>query len=307
MFLQRETYVNRKIPLNGFLNVQIGSLKNLKAGINNIQYLTSLNKDPELNESIHDRTVTSVRLGKQVDSREAVDKHRALANIMRDGLNLGVQISLFDESPALKEKFGTQESRVILKTLSPIFDDEFEFKLKMDTDIFEYLKTKRAIFEVRHYFTEDEQTFLKLGQSMVEDSEASSDFDTKERDFITLGYAKVPLINLLTQSTGFSGEIQVLDDFSQHLGSLELGLSLNHQSRKRRPVVQRSDNHEITNDLQRMTLIDTKKDNSDLLANDYVLSFSFIELVTRRKRSPYIPEHPQQRMTLYLRFTYLSK
>ena len=74
MFLQKETYVNRKIPLNGFLNIQIGELKGLKNSLDNIEYLTSLNKDPELNTSVHDRTFVSSLCTKKNDKREAVDK-----------------------------------------------------------------------------------------------------------------------------------------------------------------------------------------------------------------------------------------
>lgn len=61
MFMQRETYVNRKIPLNGYLNLFIGGIKNLKDGMNNIHYLTALNKTPDLQTSIHDRTFVSTQ------------------------------------------------------------------------------------------------------------------------------------------------------------------------------------------------------------------------------------------------------
>lgn len=36
MYMQRETFVNRKVPLNGYLDLFIGGIKNLKEGINNI-------------------------------------------------------------------------------------------------------------------------------------------------------------------------------------------------------------------------------------------------------------------------------
>ena len=74
---------------------------------------------------------------------------------------------------------------------------------------------------------------MKLGHV---DNESGSEFDTEERDFLTLGYAKIPLMQLLTNSNGFNGEVKILDEFSQNLGSLEVSLSLNHQSKIREPI-----------------------------------------------------------------------
>lgn len=76
MFMQRETYVNRKIPLNGFLTLFIGGIKNLKEGMNNIHYLTALNKNPDLNTSVRDRTFVSSLCDKRPNDNR--DKHRAI-------------------------------------------------------------------------------------------------------------------------------------------------------------------------------------------------------------------------------------
>ena len=118
-FYSKERYVNRKIPLNGYLNLSIGGITDLKNSIDNIEYLTSLNKEPDLTTSIHDRTLTS--LSKRKDKREAVDKQRALTQLYKDGLNLALTVSLFDEDESLKARFGSQESRTVFKTLSPVF------------------------------------------------------------------------------------------------------------------------------------------------------------------------------------------
>jgi hypothetical protein len=203
MFLEKEKFVTRKVPLNGYLNFYIGQLKNLKSGINNIQYLTALNKEPDLATSIHDRTFENTHCSKTNDKRDALDKHRAISQMYKEGLNLGVVISIFAEDDDLRDRFGKEPTRVILKTMNPIFEHEGEMRIKMDTGIFEYFKNNRAIFEVRHYFTDTEGGFLKLGQSMDNISNASSDFDTNERDFITLGSARLPLISLITNSSGF--------------------------------------------------------------------------------------------------------
>lgn len=60
---------------------------------------------------------------------------------------------MFEEDGELKKKFpmGKHTSRLLFNTLSPIFNEGFEIGIQMDTNIFEYLKNKKAIFEVRHY------------------------------------------------------------------------------------------------------------------------------------------------------------
>lgn len=58
----------------------------------------------------------------------------------KEGLNIGIVISIFDENEALKDKFGKKSSKVVLKTLNPQFMESEEYKIKMDTQIFEYLK-----------------------------------------------------------------------------------------------------------------------------------------------------------------------
>lgn len=111
------------------------------------------------------------------------------------------------------------------------------------------------------------------------ESEASSEFDINERDFITLGYAKVPLISLLTNSTGFSGEVKIMDDFNQYLGSIDLNLSLNHQSRIREPNTFEADKLTspiIQNTLLDWTLIQQQREK------EFILSINFLEFVSRR-------------------------
>ena len=46
------------------------------------------------------------------------------------------------------------QTRMLFNSLNPVFGEVFEMNLQMDTKIFEYLKNKRAVFEVRHYIIE---------------------------------------------------------------------------------------------------------------------------------------------------------
>lgn len=52
LYLQKEVYVNRKIPLNGYLHVQVGALTELKDSLENIEYLMSLYNDPDSREDM---------------------------------------------------------------------------------------------------------------------------------------------------------------------------------------------------------------------------------------------------------------
>lgn len=78
-------------------------------------------------------------------------------------MNLGIVISIFDESDELKDWFGNQSTWVLLKTLNPAFYHNEEFWIKMDTKIFEYFKNCWAVFEVRHYFIEHKESLLWVG------------------------------------------------------------------------------------------------------------------------------------------------
>ena len=67
--------------------------------------------------------------------------------------------SVFEEDSDLKKRFpmARHTSRLLFNTLSPIFNDGFDLGIQMDTLIFEYLKTKKAVFEVRHYIIDPEK------------------------------------------------------------------------------------------------------------------------------------------------------
>jgi hypothetical protein len=66
-----------------------------------------------------------------------------------------VLTSVFEEDYQLKERFGEscQETRMLYNSLCPVFDEGYQLPVQMDTKIFDYLKNKRAVFEVRHYIT----------------------------------------------------------------------------------------------------------------------------------------------------------
>jgi len=58
------------------------------------------------------------------------------------------------------------QTRILFNSLNPVFGEVFELNLQMNTKIFEYLKNKRAVFEVRHYIIESQkQKIDKLKKS----------------------------------------------------------------------------------------------------------------------------------------------
>ena len=111
----------------------------------------------------------------------------------------------------------------------------------MDTNIFEYLKNKKAVFEVRHYIIEKNlddtgrQTFdYKSQSSMSQNNEENDQAELiKENDFIVLGYVRVPLLHLITKNNGIDGDFVIFDEYKQQMGSLKLRIALNHHSSKR--------------------------------------------------------------------------
>ena len=60
------------------------------------------------------------------------------------------------------------KTRMLFNSLNPVFGEVFELNLQMNTKIFEYLKNKRAVFEVRHYIVESQkQKIEKLRRSQA--------------------------------------------------------------------------------------------------------------------------------------------
>jgi|APSaa5957512535_1039671.scaffolds.fasta_scaffold148253_1 hypothetical protein len=117
----------------------------------------------------------------------------------------------------------------------------------MDTKIFEYLKNKRAVFEIRHYIIEtNKQKQNKLRQStqrdlnsrLFDDEEMSEHTIQDEQvldecDYIIIGFVRVPLLQLITKNNGVDGDFSIFDEFKQKMGSLKLRITLNHHNSQR--------------------------------------------------------------------------
>ena len=43
---------------------------------------------------------------------------------------------MFDETPELKNYFGSHHTKVVFKTLNPDFNDDHEYRIKMDTGMY---------------------------------------------------------------------------------------------------------------------------------------------------------------------------
>ena len=116
-----------------------------------------------------------------------LDRRRVLKHILENGLNLIVKCSVFEEDQELVKKFsqdgnnsalamGKYQTRMLYNSLNPVFGEVFEMNLQMDTKIFEYLKNKRAVFEIRHYIIESEkQKMAKIRNN--DDVNLRDDFD----------------------------------------------------------------------------------------------------------------------------------
>jgi len=109
--MQRETYINRKIPLNALLSVHIEKVTNLKESIENIEHFA------RINQSAFDGTV------QQKNENTQVDRRRILTQILKNGMNLVVLSSVFDEDESLTSKFtdSKQSTRMLYNSLNPIF------------------------------------------------------------------------------------------------------------------------------------------------------------------------------------------
>lgn len=120
---------------------------------------------------------------------------------------------------------------MLYNSLNPVFGEVFEMSLQMNTKIFEYLKNKRAVFEIRHYIVESQkQKMRKLRKTYAseigalndrigeDDAESEGTIEdeqvTESCDYIVLGYVKVPLLQLITKNNGVDGDFTIFDEFN---------------------------------------------------------------------------------------------
>mmetsp|Transcript_34710 Transcript_34710/g.53262 ORF Transcript_34710/g.53262 Transcript_34710/m.53262 type:complete len:83 (+) Transcript_34710:5266-5514(+) len=79
---------------------------------------------------------------------------------------------------------------MLYNSLNPVFGEVFEMNLQMDTKIFEYLKNKRAVFEVRHYIVQTQRekkdhlrkSRQNYGRDTFERDEAESEHTVADDD-----------------------------------------------------------------------------------------------------------------------------
>jgi len=187
----------------------------------------------------------------------------------------------------------------------------------MDTKIFEYLKNKRAVFEIRHYIIEsNKQKLNKLRQSRTAaaggelnarllDDEEMSEYTIQDEevldqcDYIILGFVRVPLLQLITKNNGVDGDFSIFDEFKQKMGILRLRITLNHHN-SQRPLYSTSNkipNQVLSNDIQanqKATLIDQTINlnsairlgtitKSSMRKEKYILGLNFIELILKNR------------------------
>ena len=107
--MHRETYVNRKIPLNAKLSVLIDRVSNLKESIENIEHFATIqhaagshgpsasatpgyDEDEEFLYALNSSTMV-----KNKTDMQHLDRRRVLKHILKHGLNLIVKASIFEE------------------------------------------------------------------------------------------------------------------------------------------------------------------------------------------------------------------
>ena len=125
----------------------------MKESIENIEHFARIHQNALEERTLNDMSLQGVTKLRGTKTEQQVDRRRILTQILKNGLNLVVLTSIFDEDEALKERFleSRQSTRMLYNSLSPVFGESYQLPVQMDTKIFDYLKTKRAVFEVRHH------------------------------------------------------------------------------------------------------------------------------------------------------------
>ena len=113
--MHRETYINRKIPLNAKLSVLIDRVSHLKESIENIEHFHKIQHsamafdleqegDDEIMKAISGHLSSSTMVQNRADNQH-LDRRRVLHHILKNGLNLIVKCSKFEEDQELVKKF----------------------------------------------------------------------------------------------------------------------------------------------------------------------------------------------------------
>lgn len=168
----------------------------------------------------------SVKTNSALQTKDQVERKRILTTIFKQGLNLCVIYKLFEESHDLKTRLpnSSNQTRLLYNTLNPIFNEQFELNLQMEEKIFDYLKNKKAVFEVRHYIINSQPKDPKYLSSALLNREQLESHRTdmteeeektvlKENDYIVIGYVRVPLLSLITKNNGIDGDFAILDEY----------------------------------------------------------------------------------------------
>jgi hypothetical protein len=272
-------------------------VSHLKESIENIEHFHKIQHsamgfgleqegDDELMKVLNGNLSSSTMVHNRADSQH-LDRRRVLHHILKNGMNLIVMCSMFEEDQELVKKFedmgretgdasgcfGKYQTRMLYNSLNPVFGEVFEMNLQMDTKIFEYLKNKRAVFEVRHYIVQSKkQKINKLRESQAYKDEMNNrifDDDASEHtiadddvigqcDYIVIGYVRVPMLQLITKNNGVDGDFSIFDEFKQKMGSLKLRITLNHHN-SQRPLY--STSSKIPNQVQPSLTQTNKKDS----------------------------------------------
>jgi hypothetical protein len=144
--VERETIINRKIPLEGVLRIHLHSISHLKKSLENIDYLNKLVSQKTKAESFA-RGVTST-----LENLNNATGTLNMINTQTAGLNLSVKILPFGEDSELNSLFTGYLSKIISNTFNPEFEEEYQIPLSLNSKIMDYLQNKNGIFEIRHYF-----------------------------------------------------------------------------------------------------------------------------------------------------------
>ena len=96
--MHRETFINRKIPLNALLSVFVDRVTNLKESIENIEHFAKINHNTFRQDSEESEHPTK-------EAVQQVDRRRILTQILKNGLNLVVLTSVFNEDEDLMLRF----------------------------------------------------------------------------------------------------------------------------------------------------------------------------------------------------------
>ena len=191
LILEKEVSVERHLPLEGLLTVNISQILRLDSSI-----MKSFLK------------VETQIFPKYLD-HSPPNKSMKLPS-------LAFQIDVFGEDSQLNKQVQAVETTITYNKYEEINAEPIQIPLPLNSKIIDYFYKKSAICQLRQYFLEEGSQLYNMNYP---------NYNQNIQKVIVLGECRIPLLGILTSTSGIKGSFDLINDSGGIIGSIELTIN----------------------------------------------------------------------------------